>query len=81
VATAARGRSANYSAHYSAHHDVTTVQAIALGQGVVLDGTAAAAVAAAAGATLDTFRRLAAGLTADDDPGALRSLLEREAGR
>ncbi|HEX4358924.1 MAG TPA: hypothetical protein VH141_15435 [Pseudonocardia sp.] len=65
----------------SAHHDVPTVQAIALGQGFVLDEPTAAAVAVGAGAALEPFRRLVAGLAADDDPGAFRSLLEREAGR
>jgi hypothetical protein len=73
VTTTARSR--------SVHYDVPTVQAIALGQGFVLDGPAAAAVAVGAGAALEPFRRLVAGLASDDDPGAFRSLLEREAGR
>jgi hypothetical protein len=73
VVTAARSRSAGY--------DVPTVQAIALAQGFVLDGPASAAVAAAAGAALEPFRLLVAGLAADDDPAAFRSLLEREVGR
>jgi hypothetical protein len=64
-----------------AGHDVATVQAVALGHGFVLDGPSAAAVAAAAVAALEPFGRLVAELAADDDPGAFRSLLEREAGR